>query len=87
MATLSCKAQEKDADNASELVNEYSCLSIEQLEHFIGEFEALIEKKNKRTSPTEAQGKVYQFYEGGSHELNIYNLMEVMDCPFHSGHI
>ena len=42
MATLSCKAQEKDADIASEQVNEYSCLSIEQLEHFIVEFEALI---------------------------------------------
>lgn len=79
MAALSCKAQEKDADIASEQVNEYSCLSIEQLEHFIGEFEALLAKKSKRTSSSEAQGKVYQFYEGDSHDLNIYNLMEVME--------
>lgn len=79
MVSFTCGAQENDEAVASAQVNEYSCLSIEQLEHFIGEFEALLEKKSKRASSLEAQGKVYQFYEGDSHELNIYNLMEVME--------
>lgn len=79
ISSFSCMAQENGADEASEQVNEYSCLSIEQLEHFISEFEALLDRKNKRASSTEANSKVYHFYEGDSHELDIYNLMQVME--------
>lgn len=79
MVSFACRAQENDVAVASAQVNEYSYLSIEQLEYFICEFEALLDKKSKPTSSTKPRGKVYQFYEGDSHELNIYNLMKVME--------
>ena len=79
MVSFTCRAQENDVAVASTQVNEYSYLSIEQLEYFIGEFEALLDKKSKPISSIKSKGKVYQFYEGDSHELNIYNLMKVME--------
>jgi len=60
--------------------NDYSCLTIEQLESLIARYESCLNHRGIRTAETKHHNKnILSYYTGNSHELTLSNLVDVVE--------
>ena len=60
--------------------NDYSCLTIEQLESLIARYESCLNHRGIRTAETKHHNKnILSYYTGDSHELTLSNLVDVVE--------